>query len=55
MRHLYEESLSFCAVLTCYVLTMSCVIAASVATLQLLGTCVHMAVSGPTEMNENYT
>ena len=48
MRHSDEESLSFCAVLTCYVLTMCCVIAASVATLQLLGSCVHMAVSGPT-------
>ena len=48
MRHSDEESLSFYAVLTCYVLPMCCVIAASVATLQLLGSCVHMAVSGPT-------
>ena len=52
MRHSDEESLSFCAVLTCYVLTMCCVIAASVATLQLLGSCVHMAVSGPTGYGE---
>ena len=48
MRHSDEESLSFYAVLTCYVLPMCCVIAASVATLQLLGSCVHMADSGPT-------
>ena len=49
MRHSDEESLSFYAVLTCYVLPMCCVIAASVATLQLLGSCVHMADSGPTD------
>ena len=48
MRHSDEESLSFYAVLTCYVLPMCCVIATSVATLQLLGSCVHMADFGPT-------
>ena len=55
MRHSDEESLSFCAVLTCYVLPMCCVIAASVATLQLLGSSVHMADSGPTVLLQNVT